>query len=116
MREPSGEVITPQEEDDEFMILKTPEQVVEIAKVLPERTKAECRECYNRIDEEDYGFPLDEEDFEYTWEYLQDSLDFLEKSGRRKKDMYCSLLIDSCYEQVVQQIVNIHFDKVNNFL
>ena len=61
VREPSGEVITPQEEDDEFMILKTPEQVAEIAKILPERTKAECRECYDKIDEEDYGFALDDE-------------------------------------------------------
>lgn len=85
VREPSGEVITPKEEDDEFMILKTPEQVAEIAKVLPERTKAQCRECYDKIDEEDYGFPLDEEDFEYTWEYLQDSLDFWKKAAQEKR-------------------------------
>ena len=67
------------------MILKTPEQVAEIAKILPERTKAECRECYDKIDEEDYGFALDDEDFEYTWEYLQDSLDFWKKAAEEKR-------------------------------
>ena len=85
VRESSGEVITPETEDDEFMILKTPEQVAEIAKVLPERTKAECRECYNKIDEDDYGFPLDDEYFEYTWEYLQESLPFWKKAAEEKR-------------------------------
>lgn len=85
VRESSGEVITPETEGDEFMILKTPEQVAEIAKVLPGRTKAECRECYNKIDEDDYGFPLDDEDFEYTWEYLQESLAFWKKAAEEKR-------------------------------
>lgn len=85
MRESSGEVIVPEEEGDEFMILKTPEQVAEIARVLPKRTKEECHNCYDMIDEEDYGFQTDEEDFEYTWEYLQDSLEFWKKAAEEKR-------------------------------
>lgn len=85
VRQPSGEVIIPEEEEDEFMILKTPEQVAEIAKALPERSKEECRKCYYMIDKEDYGFPPDEEDFEYTWYYLQDSLDFWKKAAEEKR-------------------------------
>lgn len=85
VRESSGEVFTPQEEEDEYMILKTPEQVAEIARALPEKTKAECRQCYDRIDAEDYGFTPDEDDFEYTWEYLQYSLDFWKKAAEEKR-------------------------------
>ena len=84
-RESSGKVIIPEEEDDEYMILKTPEQVAEIARVLPERTKEECRACYYKIDEEDYGFRPDEEDFEYTWEYLQSSIEFWKKAAEDKR-------------------------------
>ena len=85
MREPSGEVIIIESEEDEFMILKTPEQVAEIAEELPKRTKEECRKCYDMIDPEDYDGPLDEEDFEYTWYYLQDSLDFWKKAAEEKR-------------------------------
>lgn len=81
VREDSGEVIIPEEEDDEYMILKTPEQTAEIAEALSHITKEECRERYDRIDADDYGFPPDDEDFEYTWEYLQDSLDFWKKAA-----------------------------------
>ena len=80
-RQPSGEVIISEGEEDEYMILKTPEQVAEVAKELPQRTKEECRKCYDMIDPEDYGEQPDEEDFEYTWEYLQDSFDFWKRAA-----------------------------------
>jgi len=84
-RQPSGEVIISEGEEDEYMILKTPEQVAEVAEELPKRTKEECRKCYDRIDPEDYGMQLDEEDFEYTWYYLQDSLNFWKKAAEEKR-------------------------------
>lgn len=37
------------------------------------------------IDEEDYGMETDEEDFEYTWEYIQDSLDFWKTAAEEKR-------------------------------
>lgn len=84
MRQTSGEVIISEGEEDEYMILKTPRQVAEIAKDLPKRTKEECRKCYDMIDSEDYGMQPDEEDFEYTWEYLKDSFDFWKKAAEEK--------------------------------
>lgn len=84
-REPSGEAVIVEDEDDEYMILKTPEQVAQIAEALPKKTKEECRKCYDMIDEEDYGMELDDEDFEYTWEYLQDSLEFWKKAAEEKR-------------------------------
>ena len=85
MRKPSGEVVIPDGEEDEYMILKTPKEVAEIAEVLPARTKEECRKCYDQIEEADYGMEPDEEDFEYTWEYLQYSLDFWKKAAEEKR-------------------------------
>lgn len=85
VRKPSGRITQPKGEDDEFIILKTPEQVEKIAKALPNRTKDECRKCYYMIDKEDYGFQIDEEDFEYTWTYLQSSLDFWKKAAAEKR-------------------------------
>ena len=85
MREPSGEVIIPEDEEDEYMILKAPEQVAEIAKALPNKTKEECRKIYYMIDEEDYGMELDEEDFEYSWDNLQYSLDFWKRAAEEKR-------------------------------
>ncbi|RGZ01609.1 DUF1877 family protein [Clostridium sp. AM58-1XD] len=85
VRKSSGKVTCPRAEDDEYIILKTPEEVKEIAKVLPYRTKEECRKCYYMIDKEDYGLQTDEEDFEYTWTYLQDSLDFWKKAAEENR-------------------------------
>ena len=84
MRKPSGEVVIVDDEDDEYMILKTPDQVVKIAEALPKRTKEECRKCYDMIDEEDYVMELYDEDFEYTWEYFQESLYFWKNAAEDK--------------------------------
>ncbi len=81
VRKPSGETVTPEEEDDAFIILKTPEQVTEVAKALPLLPKETCEERYCKIDAEDYGMQPDAEDFDYTWEYLQGSLDFWKRAA-----------------------------------
>lgn len=85
MRDNSGKIIIPEGEEDEYMILKTPKQAAEIAQALPHKTKDACRNCYYTIDAEDYGQEPDEEDFEYTWEYLQDSLDFWKKAAAEQR-------------------------------
>ncbi len=33
-------------------------------------TKVSFRERYNAIDQDDYGVPHSDEDFEYTWKYF----------------------------------------------
>lgn len=57
--------------DDYIMILKNPNQVKEVAKELVEIDFGWFSERYRSIDSEDYGFPLDDEDLSYTWEWFQ---------------------------------------------
>jgi hypothetical protein len=61
---------------DYIMTLKSPEEVGQIAKRLKELSEASFRDKYFKLDAEEYGFPLTEEDFMYTWEWLERSLDF----------------------------------------
>lgn len=81
----NGEFTIPEGEESDIITLKTPEQVAQVAAELPKITKEWFREHYYKIDEEDYGFPLDEEDFEYTWYWFCDSLPFWERAAREKK-------------------------------
>ncbi len=58
--------------DSDYIIsLKTPQQVQDIAGVLPGITEADFRRRYFAIDAKSYGFPLSDEDFGYTWEWFQ---------------------------------------------
>lgn len=111
-RDPSGEVLIPDEEDDAYIILKTPQQVAGLAEALPKRTKEECRQCYDKIDEEDYGFAPYDEDFEYAWTYLQESLEFWKKAAA-EKDTCCLLLTGNNSKKMV---ILFHLsEKSNNF-
>ena len=58
-------------ESDYIMSLKTPEQVIAIAGALEALTKTEFKRRYDQIDSESYDAELDDEDFEYTWEWFQ---------------------------------------------
>ena len=62
--------------DDFIMALKTPEQVRDVARVLPGITETEFRERYSAVDPESYGYPKSDEDFEYTWSSFQDVREF----------------------------------------
>jgi hypothetical protein len=57
--------------DDYIMSLKTPWEVKRIADALRGVTEPGFREQYFRIDEVDYGVPIGEEDYEYTWSWFQ---------------------------------------------
>jgi hypothetical protein len=61
---------------DYILTLKTPEQVKEIAIAIEQLEKNALRDGYRKIDEDDYGSPLTEEDFEYTWEWMERTKDF----------------------------------------
>lgn len=61
---------------DFIMVLKTPDEVRDAAGALPELTEAEFRRRYFAIDASSYGFPLSEEDFEYTWSWFQEVRQF----------------------------------------
>ena len=78
-----GEVLY--HEDDYIMSLKTPDQVEKIADAIMAITEADLKEGNNKIDSKDYGFDLTDEDFEYTWSWFQDSLEFWRKAASEKR-------------------------------
>ena len=57
--------------NDYIMVLKTPSEVQETAKSLPDISEEQFRDDYFRIDPNDYGFPVNEEDYGYTWSWFQ---------------------------------------------
>jgi hypothetical protein len=57
--------------DDSIMVLKTPDKVRDVAAALPAVTEADFRSRYFAIDPESYGFPVDNQDFDYTWYWFQ---------------------------------------------
>jgi len=58
--------------DDYIISLKTPEQVREISAALDRFTKGEFRKRYDAIDPTDYDGEMGDQDFDYTWEALDD--------------------------------------------
>jgi hypothetical protein len=60
------------EDDDYIMSLKDPKTVGDVAAALPAVTQEAFRARYFAIDPEAYGFPVTEEDFEYTWQWFQE--------------------------------------------
>ena len=56
---------------DYIMDLKSAEEVKDIAIALAELDLETFSERYRKIDAEDYGFPLTDEDLEYTWGWFQ---------------------------------------------
>jgi hypothetical protein len=57
---------------DFIMVLKTPEQVRDVARVISSLDEAEFRRRYFSIDPDSYGFPMDDTDFGYTWNWFQE--------------------------------------------
>ena len=58
-------------EDDYIMSLKTPAQVVDVSERLALMTEDQFKTLYWAIDPDEYEEDLSDEDFEYTWEWLQ---------------------------------------------
>lgn len=58
-------------EPDYIMSLKAPEQVRDIANALLDLDEQAFKRRYFAIDPEDYGGPVDDEDFAYTWDWFQ---------------------------------------------
>ena len=61
---------------DYIMSVKTPEQVKKIAEEINKIDEQFLKTGYYKIDANDYGFPLSEDDFEYTWSWLNGSKEF----------------------------------------
>jgi len=59
-----------------IMVLKTPDQVRDVAATLPSVTESEFRRRYFAINPETYGCSPNEEDFGYTWDWFQGVREF----------------------------------------
>jgi hypothetical protein len=68
-------------EDDYIVTLKSQQQVHDIAKVVDTLTEAVFKEKYYAIDQAAYGYPLSEEDCEYTWDWFTRSIPFWKKAS-----------------------------------
>jgi hypothetical protein len=67
---------------DYIMCLKNPSQVRDVALALQEMTRNSFYEAYFRIDPETYGFPVDKQDFEYTWGWFKSLRKFWQRAER----------------------------------
>jgi hypothetical protein len=61
---------------DYIMTLKTPKQVRTIADQLSAITQSGLKNGYQKIDPGNYGYPLTDEDFKYTWEWFTETHPF----------------------------------------
>ena len=57
---------------DYIMSLKDPDIVRDVAAALPAITEEDLRRRYFAIDTQKYPFPLNEEHFEYTWDWFNE--------------------------------------------
>jgi hypothetical protein len=78
-----GEILY--EQGNYIITLKTPEQVKEIAEAVEKLNEVTLRNGYFKIDSTDYGFPLTDEDFEYTWAWFEDSKEFWKLASKESR-------------------------------
>ena len=71
-------------EEDYIVTCKNPHQAKRIYQFLQELTEEAFCKLYFAIDPEEYGFELSEEDFEYTWYYLSDSIPFWKNAAEKQ--------------------------------
>jgi hypothetical protein len=63
----------------------TPQEVTEVADAIRGIKRDEFRQGHDQIDPTDYGFPVDDEHFEYVWNWFEELQAFFNKvagSGR----------------------------------
>jgi hypothetical protein len=69
-------------EGDDYVVAHVrADEVTGVAAALAEVSEAWLRERYDAIDPDDYQGVLDDEDFDYTWTYLQDVRDFYKRAA-----------------------------------
>ena len=72
-------------DDDYIMSLKTPEQVQAVAAALEALTETDFRARYDRIDVGSYDGEVGDEDFEYTWSWLQGVRELFTRAAAEKR-------------------------------
>ena len=71
--------------DDYFMALITATETKEVATAIRDINQSWMRERYFRIDSADYGFPLTEEDFTYTWDWFEGVQSFFQRAAAAER-------------------------------
>jgi hypothetical protein len=71
--------------DDYIMILKTPAQAHDIAAALAALTEQDFRRRYDAINPNTYDADLSDEDFAYTWEWLQNVRNLYAKAAAENR-------------------------------
>lgn len=70
------------EEEDYIVSYLIPEEVGEVAAAIKDIDEEWMRRKYFAIDPNDYGFPLTEEDFEYTWSWFEELRSSFKRLGK----------------------------------
>ncbi len=73
--------------DDYIMVLKTPKQVYEIAKAIQTISKDDLKKGYKQIpvDDEEYAEFISEEDFDYTWDWFEQTKKFWQLASNEER-------------------------------
>jgi len=71
------------EGDDYILVLISPEEVRHLSESLPMIDRSEFHRRYFQIDPKDYGLPLSEEDFEYTWDWFDGLAAFFQMASAK---------------------------------
>lgn len=73
--------------DSYVIILKREEQVIEIAKVVLKLSKEELERKYFLLDPNEYDNLVTNDDFEYTWQWFEDSKSFWQKAADENRSV-----------------------------
>ena len=68
-------------ESDYIMSLKSPKQVKDVASALASVSRDDFRKGYFKINPKEYGLPVTEEDFGYTWEWFQNVRELYQRAA-----------------------------------
>jgi len=71
--------------DDYIMTLKSPFQVKQIVPGLKNITQPDLKNGYNKINPNEYGVALTDDDFDYTWYWFNKSKDFWELAAKENR-------------------------------
>jgi len=79
-------------EGDYIITLNNPAVVKDIYLALTQLDESNFRKKYYSIDEKEYGLPMSEEDFEYSWGWLRNSLTFWKIAS--EQNLYVIFTVD----------------------
>src|SRR5690606_9494161 len=77
--------------DDYIVSFVDAPKVKQVVEAIEPLTEGEFRSRYNAIGPADYGMPLSNEDFEYTWEYFSAVRDFYRRAAAANRAVLFSV-------------------------